>query len=144
MEHIRKFKIFIVDDDLFCLNLYERYLMSLGMTDISVYDNGSACLNDLVKKPEVVFLDHNMEVLNGFEMLKKIKRYDPNIHVVMVSAQEDMKTAIDSLKFGAFDYIIKDDQEKQKMGDVLSRIKMIEDSVKQKKYPVFKKLLALI
>ena len=144
MENINKFKIFLVDDDHFCLNLYEQHLVNLGHTDVTTFDNGTACLNSLTQNPDIIFLDHNMDVLTGFELLKKIKRFNPNIHVVMISGQENMKTAIDALKYGAFDYIIKNDMVAEKMEDLLRRITEIQKELKKSKYPLFKKLLTLI
>ena len=141
MENINKFKIFLVDDDHFCLNLYEQHLINLGHTDVTTFDNGTACLNSLTKNPEIIFLDHNMDVLTGFELLKKIKRYDPNIYVVMISGQENMKTAIDALKYGAFDYIIKNNKEADKMEDVLLRITKIQKEISKSKYSFLKKFL---
>lgn len=141
METEKKFKTFIVDDDQFCLNLYEQHIVNLGHSDVTCFDNGTDCLNNLMLNPEVIFLDHNMDVLNGFELLKKIKRYNPNIYVVMVSGQENMKTAIDALKYGVFDYIIKGDSEAEKIEDVLQRIRQIETELNRSKYSFFKKLL---
>ena len=144
MENINKFKIFLVDDDHFCLNLYEQHLINMGHTDVTTFDNGTACLNSITQNPDIIFLDHNMDVLTGFELLKKIKRFNPNIYVVMISGQENMKTAIDALKYGAFDYIIKNDNEAEKMEDVLRRIKAIQKELVKSKYPLFKKLLTFI
>ncbi len=136
-------KLFVVDDDLFSLNQYQQGFKNLGFEDVELFENGTQCLNNLHKKPAVVFLDHNMEDLNGFEVLKKIKRYDPNIFVVIVSAQEDMKTAIDSLKFGAFDYVIKNGTEINRMKEVLERIKQIQEELKQSNPGFLRKLLSI-
>ena len=144
MENIVQYKIFIVDDDPFCLNLYEQHLTNLGCKDITTFDNPVDCLNSIEKKPNIIFLDHNMDVLNGFELLKKIKRYDPNMFVVMISGQENMKTAIDALKYGAFDYIIKNDNEEDKIAEVLKRISAIQQELSKSKHPFLKKLLAIL
>jgi DNA-binding NtrC family response regulator len=144
MENNRKSKIFLVDDDPFCLSMYEQHLVNLGYSNIIAFDNGTDCLNSITDNPEIIFLDHNMDVLNGFELLKKIKRYNPNIFVVMISGQENMKTAIDALKYGAFDYLIKGDQEEEKMADVLSRISNIKTQLQMSKFSLLRKLLTLV
>lgn len=136
-------KIFLVDDDLFSLNLYRQTLENLGYTDVSLFLNGTICLNHLHQKPRIIFLDHNMDDMNGFEVLKKIKRYDPDIYVVILSAQESMKVAVDSLKFGAFDYIMKGEGEADSMKQVLSRIKAIGEELPKQKPSLFKKLLSI-
>ena len=100
-----------MDDDLFCLNYTENHLKTTGYNDIHLFNNGSDCVNNLTLDPDIIFLDHMMDIMNGFEVLKKIKRFNPNIHVVMLSGQDNIETAINSLKYGAFDYIIKGEGE---------------------------------
>lgn len=140
MESTQHVRIFLVDDDVFSLNLTEQHIRNLAYDDVTPFESGTACLNSLEQKPDIIFLDHNMDTLTGFEVLKKIKRFNPNIYVVMLSAQENMKTAIDSLKFGAFDYIIKGDQQEEKIADVLKRICEIQTLLKKSK-PSFLRLL---
>ncbi len=137
------FKIFLVDDDLFSLSYNQHELQNLGFKDISLFMNGTVCLNNLHLKPDVIFLDHNMDTMTGFEVLKKIKRYDPNINVVILSGQETIKTAVDALKYGAFDYIMKGDDEIVKMKDSIARILNIRLEI-QKANPTFiQKLLSI-
>lgn len=135
-------KLFLVDDDAFSLHLYRQNIINLGFTDVQTFDNGIECLNNLNMKPEIVFLDHNMDTLTGFEVLKKIKRVDPNIFVVMISAQENMKTAVDALKYGAFDYIIKGDNELKKIENVLNRIVSLKEEMKKSKSGFLQKILS--
>ena len=125
-----QFKIFIVDDDIFCANLYEQYLKNMNYTYITCYSNGNDCLINLNQKPDIIFLDHNMEDMTGFEVLKKIKRYNPNIYVVMVSGQENIKTAVDALKYGAFDYVIKDSNVCDKMTQVIDKIIKVKEQLR--------------
>ena len=134
------YKIFLVDDDLFCLHLHEQHLKTLGIRDISKFETGTDCLNNLIEYPDIIFLDHKMDTLSGFDVLKKVKRFDPNINVVMISGQEDLQTAINSLKFGAFDYIIKCNDIQSKITDVLSRIEKLDNATKKKKSSILKSL----
>mgnify|MGYP003490442472 FL=1 len=144
MDNQNQFKFFIVDDDIFCANLYEQYLKNLNYTDITYYSNGHECLSNLHNLPDIIFLDHNMEDMNGFEVLKKIKRINPNIYVVMVSAQENIKTAVDALKFGAFDYIIKDNNVCGKMNIIISNIIKVKEQLKKSNPGFFRKMLSFI
>ena len=144
MTALHNFKIFLVDDDLFSLNLYRQHIRNLGYQDITTFENGTTCLNQLNQNPEVIFLDHNMDVLNGFELLKKIKRFNPNTYVVMVSGQEKLQTAVDALRYGAFDYIIKGDHETDKMSKVLQRITQVEEMLKKSKPSLLKKIFTYL
>jgi len=136
--------IFLVDDDAFYLALLKKRLINRGYKTISAFTNGVDCLNALSEKPDVIFLDHNMDTFSGYEVLKKIKRHDPNIFVVMVSGQEDIKTAVDSLKHGAFDYILKSDDDEQKISGVLEKIYQVKELQSRKKPGILKSLFSIV
>ena len=137
-------KIFVVDDDIFTSAIFKQHLQNLGYNDITCFSSGTLCLNHLQERPDIILLDHEMGDLTGFDVLIKIKRFDPNIYVVMVSGQEDMMTAIDSLKYGAFDYIIKGDDTTYKITKVMERIGEIHRLIQQKKNNPFNKLSNLL
>lgn len=130
MENIINSKVFIVEDDAFSSLLLKKHITDLGFHDISEYQSGLSCLEDLYQNPEIILLDHQMDELDGFDTLVKIKRQIPNAFVIMVSSQEDMKTTIKLLKFGAFDYIVKDEEELQNLDNALSRISMLKEKMK--------------
>lgn len=138
------FTIFLVDDDPFFLALLNKQLVNSGYNKIRTFSNGADCLNALNEKPDVIFLDHNMDTLSGYEVLKKIKRYDPDIFVVMVSGQEDIKTAVDSLKHGAFDYILKSDNEMEKIVTVLDKVAHLQELKAKKKPGILKSIFSIV
>lgn len=143
MENQNQFKFFIVDDDVFCANVYEQYLKNMNHNDITFFDNGNDCLLNLNLNPDIIFLDHNMEDITGFEVLKKIKRYNPNIYVVMVSGQENIKTAVDALKYGAFDYIIKDALVCEKMTLIINKIINVKEELKKSNPNFIQRILSI-
>jgi polysaccharide export outer membrane protein len=84
-----------------------------------------------------------MDDISGFEVLKKIKRFNPNIYVVMVSGQETIKTAVDALKYGAFDYVIKDNSVEEKMNLIINKIIMVKEELKKSNPNFLQRLLFL-
>ncbi len=140
MHFLNQPKFFIVDDDNFCANVYEQFLKNLSYTDVTYFNSGEKCLDHLHLRPNIIFLDHNMDELSGFEVLKKIKRYDPNIYVVMVSAQESISTAVEALKFGAFDYLVKDANVCDNMGVTIQKIIDINNEISKSNYWGLRKL----
>lgn len=142
MENSNQFKFYIVDDDIFCAHMYEQYLLNLNYTDITYFDNGIDCLNNLDQNPDIIFLDHNMEDITGFEVLKKIKRQNPNIYVVMISGQENIKTAVDALKYGAFDYLIKDDMVCDKLNSIINKIIKVKEELKKSNPTIVRRFLS--
>jgi DNA-binding NtrC family response regulator len=122
LEDTQAVNIFLVDDDLFCLSLYEQQLQSLGYANVHTFSNSTDCINGLVKKPDIVFLDHDLDTMNGYELLKIIKKQNPCIYVVFLSGQEDTAIIANTLQSGAFDYIIKSNQDILRIKMVLAKI----------------------
>jgi DNA-binding NtrC family response regulator len=118
-------KVFLVDDDPFCLHLMKHVMKTNGYADVHTYDGGAACLNSLTEEPDIIFLDYSMGSVSGMDTLKAVKRFNPDIYVVFVSGQHEVAVAVDSLKYGAFDYIVKDEKLGAKVGVVLNKIKDI-------------------
>lgn len=114
--------IFLVDDDPFHLEMMTHILEREGFQNIVSFSNGVNCLEQIHLNPEIIFLDYQMDVYTGYETLRKIKRYNPNFFVVMVSAQEDIDSAVETLKHGAFDYIRKNENLELKVKEVLKKI----------------------
>ena len=144
MENSTQFKFFIVDDDIFCANIYEQYLSNLNYTDITYFSNGKDCLSNLDQNPDIIFLDYNMDDLTGFEVLKKIKRYNPNVYVVMVSGQENIKTAVDALKHGAFDYVTKNAFVCEKITQIINKISQVKTELNYSNPTIFKRLMGFL
>lgn len=114
-------KIVLADDDEFCLSVYEQEISSLGFKEVKKYSSGAELLKNLHEKPDIIFLDYNLGDIKGLELLKQIKKFDPNIYVVIVSGQSDMDVTVELLKNGAFDYIVKDEAETVKISAVLAK-----------------------
>lgn len=100
-------RIFVVDDDPVWSNLMNQMLQDLGYTNILSFSSGEECLKYLHLNPTVIFLDYEMEKLNGIQVLQHIKEYLPGTAVVICSAIEDINVAVLAMKSGSFDYLPK-------------------------------------
>jgi len=115
-------KIFIVDDDIFCLTLYSQFLRNLGYTNLTSFNAGDECLQQIKEQPALVFMDYNMEGMNGIEVLKKIKAFDSHIMVYVISGQENGLVAKETLQYGGLDYVIKTSLSPDKMAAIMKRV----------------------
>ena len=115
-------KFFIVDDDPFYRMLYQQHLLNMGFKNSILINSGDECLNRLYMEPDIIFLDYNMPSSNGLEVLRKIKMTHPNICILLISAQKDIQVAVNALKHGASDYIIKGDEDLNMISGVLTKI----------------------
>ena len=112
MADSTKRKIFLVDDDASHSQMLKDHLSSKLNASITTFSNGEDCLNNLDQQPNIVVLDFHLDsekkgAMNGMEILKKIKSAKPEVEVVMLSAQDKIEIAVDLMKHGAFDYVVK-------------------------------------
>lgn len=119
-------KIFIVDDDIFCLTLYNQFLKNLGYSNVTSFTGGHECLDHLNAGPELIFLDYNMEGMNGIEVLNRIKEINPNIAVYIITGKEDPKVATEAIKQGAVDYVVKSSLSPDKMKAIMEHVETLQ------------------
>lgn len=113
--------IFIADDDPFCLRAYKKHLQNIGILSVESFTSGTQLIDQLSKNPGLIFLDYNMEDYNGKDLIKKIKAINPTTYVVIISSQQEMEVAIEVLTEGAFDYIIKDGNEFERISKLITK-----------------------
>ncbi|HMG94296.1 MAG TPA: sigma-54 dependent transcriptional regulator [Chryseolinea sp.] len=108
-------KIFVVEDDP-AYTKFLRYVLGLNPDyEVDYYTTGKECLANLYKNPTIITLDYSLPDMPGEKVLNQIKSQDPNINVIIVSAQEKIHTAVELLKSGAYDYISKDHETKERL-----------------------------
>ncbi|MEE8259566.1 MAG: sigma-54 dependent transcriptional regulator, partial [Nitrospinaceae bacterium] len=104
--------IFVVDDEPESGRLLAYHLEKAGYK-VELFSNGPDCLKALDRNPGIVCLDMQMPEMDGLEVLKRIKQQDSKVGVIMVTSNNVVDTAVQALKLGAADYIIKPaDREK--------------------------------
>jgi DNA-binding NtrC family response regulator len=130
--------IFIVDDDANQTAMVADHLARFKNIVIKTFTSGEECLKNLSLKPGIIFLDYNFDkagpnAKNGIEILKTIKESDPNIEVVMFSGQDKIEVAVNTMKYGAFDYIVKNEssfhRSENAIKNIIRKLKL-EGSVK--------------
>jgi len=114
MKEDRKIKIFLVDDDAVFLKLMEIEFQQHPEFVIETYATGELCMDNISHHPDIIILDYyldgmNKNAMNGIETLHKIKDFNQDIQVVMLSSQDDVNIAINSVHHNAIDYVVKSD-----------------------------------
>ncbi len=109
MEHssLQNHPVFIVDDERQNLALLKMWLEKLWKLPVREFQSPQECLENMHIQPCLVILDIMMPEIDGLTVLKFIKADYPHIPVIMLSAQGSIQVAIDSLRFGAYDYLSK-------------------------------------
>ncbi len=108
-------KIFVVEDDP-TYTKFLRYVLALNPDfETEFYASGKECVDNLYKQPSVITLDYSLPDMAGEKVLKAIREFNPDIGVIIISAQDKIGTAVELLKAGAFDYITKDEEAKDRI-----------------------------
>jgi len=112
-------RVLVVDDEESVRNLLQRILTGVGYEVITAINGQEALVKISQMDFSAVLLDIKMPGMSGVEVLRQLNTNHPDICVVMVTAVSDAQTAVDTMKEGAYDYIIKPFT----MGDVVEKMK---------------------
>ncbi|UCH22232.1 MAG: response regulator [Deltaproteobacteria bacterium] len=121
--------VLLVDDEVSFVESMAERLTIRNLETVSAL-NGEEALAQLEIKPdiEVVLLDVKMPGMDGIEVLRQIKKKHPLVEVIMLSGQATVESAIEGMKLGAFDYLLKPCE----MDQLISKVK--EAAAKKRKH----------
>ena len=112
MAILKKIKIFLVDDDALYLKTLEIEFLENGDFEIETFATGELCIANISHNPDIIILDYQLDgverdAMNGIQTLDKIKEFNPDIPVIMLSAQDKIDVAINCMHHKAYDYVVK-------------------------------------
>lgn len=127
MKKANKIKLFLVDDDAVFLKLLEIEFLEHGDFEIETFSNGELCIENLSHAPDVIILDYYLDgvdrdAINGIDTLDKIKAFNPDIPVVMLSQQDKIDVAINCMHHQAFDYVVKSETAFMRLKKIITTI----------------------
>ena len=127
MKAENKIKIFLVDDDAVFLKLLEFEFLEHADFSIQTFPTGERCLEFLKYNPDVIILDYHLDgvdknAMNGIETLDKIKAFNTDIPVVMLSSQDEIDVAISCMHHRAYDYVVKSQTAFLRLQKIISAI----------------------
>jgi len=131
MKEPNSFKIFIVEDDLWYSSMLEHVLSLNPDYQVKKFNSAKDFFAALHEKPNVISLDYSLPDATGEEIVKKIKLESPDSKVIIISSQEDIKVAINLLKIGVYDYIVKDEDTKDRLWHSIQNIRENTDLKKE-------------
>ena len=122
-----KIKLFLVDDDALFLKLLEIEFLQHGDFEIETFATGEGCIENLSHAPDVIILDYALDgidknAMNGIDTLDKIKAFNRNIPVVMLSSQDKIDVAVSCMHHKAFDYVVKSETAFIRLQKVINSI----------------------
>jgi DNA-binding NtrC family response regulator len=122
-----KIKLFLVDDDAVYLKLLEIELLNNADFTIETFATGELCMENLSHNPDVIILDYHLDgidknAMNGIEILDRIKAFNPDIPVVMLSSQDKIEVAVNCMHHRAFDYVVKSETAFLRLQKIITTI----------------------
>lgn len=122
-----KIKLFLVDDDAVFLKSMEIEFLQNADFTIETFPTGELCVANLFHSPDVIILDYHLDgilkgAMNGMETLDRIKAYNQDIPVIMLSSQDKIEVAISCMHHRAFDYVVKSETAFVRLQKIITTI----------------------
>lgn len=136
--------VLVIDDDPLIRKTLSSYLSKKGFEALVAEDGEEGILKYEEHIPDLVILDIRLPDADGLEVLGRIREKNPNASIIIMTAYDDMKTTIEAIKSGAFEYLVKplDYVELGLTIDKAFQIRSLEDKFsylveeKQKEYTI--------
>lgn len=139
MNEYSDMKVFLVDDDAVFLKAMEIDFLNNEDYIIETYATGELCIANLDRNPDVIILDYQLDgieknAMNGIETLDKIKDFNPEIPVVILSSQDKIEVAVNCMHHKAFDYVVKSETAFIRLQKIIPAILGVKQMEKQLKW----------
>lgn len=122
-------KITIIDDDPTMTEMQKDFFArKFPGSVITAFNSGETALSGMYFEPDAIILDYHLDsvsgdAMNGLQVLKKLKDQFPNVPVIFLSSQEKTEVAANTMKYGAYDYIVKNENAFHRLEILLNNIR---------------------
>ncbi|CAG5076391.1 sigma-54-dependent transcriptional regulator [Parvicella tangerina] len=134
---MKSLKIFVVEDDDWFNKLIVHTLSLNPDHEVISFKTGKDCLRRLNESPDVITIDYRLPDMTGDELLEKVSESDRRIQAIVISEQNEIQTAVDLLKKGAYDYLVKSEDIRDRLLNTIKHIS--ENRALQKEVVILKK-----
>lgn len=123
MNSEQDFNIFVVEDNEWYNKLLVHTLSLNPEYTVKSFFSGEDMMKQLTESIHVVTLDYRLPDTTGDVLLKKIKEASPNTEVIIISEQSDIETAVELLKLGAYDYLVKSEDIRDRLWNAVNNVR---------------------
>ena len=117
------YNLFIVEDDPWYGEILEYHLSQNPDYKVTRFLTGRDCLSSMQFQPDLITIDFSLPDMTGDKLFQRIRDINPYVPVIIISSQEDIAVAVNLLKMGVTDYLVKDDSTKDLLWNSIIRIK---------------------
>ena len=143
-RNMERIKVLLVDDDHLILNDLQRLInwQALGFEIVAVAYNGKSGIERCETcKPQIIFTDMKMPIMNGIEMMRAIRKTNEKVVFVVLSAYSEFEYAKQALDLGAFSYVLK---EKINQNSLLEIVKSLKEVILQQAKTAYMSILNVV
>jgi DNA-binding NtrC family response regulator len=128
------YNIYIVEDDPWYGEILEYHLSLNPDYKVTRYESAKDCLAKMHLQPDLVTIDFSLPDMMGDKLYQKIRETNPSVPVIVISSQENITVAVNLLKMGVSDYLVKDDTTKDLLWNSIIRIRENQSLKKEVEY----------
>lgn len=119
----RPLKIYVVEDDLWYAELLTHHLSLNPDNRVKRFDDAASLIKSLGEQPDIISIDYSLPDMKGDVLLRRIREALPRTDVIVISGQEDISTALNLMREGAYDYFVKNDETRERLWNAVNRIR---------------------
>ena len=123
-----RLRISVIEDELQMSEMLKDFIRhKYSIAEINMYSSGEEALSKIIEAQDLFIVDYHLDsdnpnAMNGVQFLQKLKGRYPNAQVIFLSGQEKSQVAADTMKYGAYDYIVKNDNAFNRLEIVFKNI----------------------
>lgn len=128
MSPAEKLNVLVIDDDLaMCEMVRDTIEKKFPGSSVTTFNTGEDALAALAGEPDIAVLDYQLDsvkpdAMNGLQILSKLKARFPNVPVIFLTGQDRIEVASNTIKYGAYDYIVKNETAFHKLELALTKL----------------------
>ncbi len=134
MKNSKSPLIFVVEDNTVYNKLIVNHLRAHKLIRTESFLSGEECLKNMNQKPDILILDYLLEGITGIDVVIASKKRYPTTDFIFLSGQDNIEVAINCMRYGAYDYIVKDQYALIKLSDKINKILVHRELVKSNKH----------
>ncbi len=136
--------IYVVEDNKIYNRLVCEYIKKQNYSNVKSFLSGKECIKQVLKgeHPDIVIQDYHLGDSTGIDVLKNVKKHSKKSEFIFLTANESMEVAVNTIKYGAYDYIVKDNDLALKKV-VFKMEKIFREITRQKKDGIIKQVMII-
>lgn len=116
-------KIYVIEDDMFYARYLKHHLSLNEDNEVEIFNSGKDVLKGGLDRPDIITIEYSLPDIDGLTLLSDLQNRWKNVPIIVISGQQEVSTAVKLLKKGAYDYIVKDDDTKDRLWAIINRIR---------------------